>query len=97
MPGDKDPSSVTMPQQPVHPALLPSAREYSTFHSVTNPYWTSIDNTTLLGTSGQTVDDIYKYVKSEDRLDMAVKTLAWRHMAPTAPDTLCKWTCKRRS
>ncbi|KAF9368649.1 hypothetical protein CPB97_004403 [Podila verticillata] len=96
MPGDKDPSSVTMPQQPVHPALLPSAREYSTFHSVTNPYWTSIDNTTLLGTSGQTVDDIYKYVKSEDRLDMAVKTLAWRHMAPTAPDTLWCYPFKDR-
>ncbi|KAG0336960.1 hypothetical protein BG000_005958 [Podila horticola] len=96
MPGDKDPSSVTMPQQPVHPALLPCAREYSTFHSVTNPYWTSIDNITLLGTSGQTVDDIYKYVKSEDRLEMAVKTLAWRHMAPTAPDTLWCYPFKDR-
>ncbi|KAG0031387.1 hypothetical protein BGZ81_001295 [Podila clonocystis] len=96
MPGDKDPSSVTLPQQPVHPALLPSAREYSTFHSVTNPYWTSIDNTTLLGTSGQTVDDIYKYVQSEDRLEMAVKTLAWRHMAPTAPDTLWCYPFKDR-
>ncbi|KAF8938012.1 hypothetical protein BGZ58_001753 [Dissophora ornata] len=88
MPGESDPSSITMPQQPIHPALLQSAREYSTFQSVTNPYWSCVDNVTLLGTSGQTIDDIYKYTKSEDRLHMASKTLGWGHMAPTAPDTL---------
>ncbi|KAF9355976.1 hypothetical protein BGX26_005869 [Mortierella sp. AD094] len=88
MPGESDPSSVTMPQQPIHPALLRSARDYSTFQSVTNPYWSCIDNVTILGTSGQTIDDIYKYVKSENRLEMAKKTLNWGHMAPTAPDTL---------
>ncbi|KAI1309500.1 hypothetical protein EDD11_004086 [Mortierella claussenii] len=88
MAGESDPSSVTMPQQPIHQALLQSAREYSTFHSVTNPYWSCIDNVTLLGTSGQTIDDIYKYVKDENRLEMATKTLRWGHMAPTAPDTL---------
>ncbi|KAF9578074.1 hypothetical protein BGW38_006335, partial [Lunasporangiospora selenospora] len=88
MAGESDPSSATMPQQAIHHALLPKARQFSTFRCVTNPYWSSIDGTTLLGTSGQTVDDIYKYVKSEDRLDMAVQTLKWRHVAPTAPDTL---------
>ncbi|KAF9201988.1 hypothetical protein BGZ49_007825 [Haplosporangium sp. Z 27] len=88
MPGESDPSSVTMPQQPIHPALLRSARDYSTFQSVTNPYWSCVDGVTILGTSGQTVDDIYKYVKSENRLEMARKTLSWGHMAPTAPDTL---------
>ncbi|KAF9195271.1 hypothetical protein BGZ51_002786 [Haplosporangium sp. Z 767] len=96
MPGDKDPSSVTMPQQPIHPALLPSARGYSTFQSVTNPYWSGIDNVTILGTSGQTIDDIYKYVESENRLEMAVKTLNWRHLAPTAPDTLWCYPFKDR-
>ncbi|KAG0203296.1 hypothetical protein BGX28_004392 [Mortierella sp. GBA30] len=94
MPGEKDPTSITMPQQPIHPAMLPSARDYSTFNSVTNPYWSCVDNVTLLGTSGQTIDDIYKYVKSEDRLEMAIKTLAWRHMAPTAPDTLWSYPFK---
>jgi DNA polymerase delta subunit 2 len=93
MAGECDPSSVTLPQQPIHPALLPSTRQYSTFHSVTNPYWGSVDHVTLLGSSGQTIDDIYKYVKSEDRLEMAAKTVVWRHMAPTAPDTLCKSVC----
>jgi len=95
MPGESDPSSVTMPQQPIHSALFPSARLYSTFQSVTNPYWSSLDNISLLGTSGQTIDDIYKYVKSDDRLQMAIKTLNWRHMAPTAPDTLCKFDSVR--
>ncbi|KAF9573126.1 hypothetical protein EC968_008975 [Mortierella alpina] len=96
MAGEKDPSSITMPQQPIHPAMLPSARHYSTFKSVTNPYWSCLDNITLLGTSGQTVDDIYKYVQSDNRLEMATKTLAWRHMAPTAPDTLWCYPFKDR-
>ncbi|KAF9924068.1 hypothetical protein FBU30_005908 [Linnemannia zychae] len=96
MAGDTDPSSVTLPQQPLHPALFPSSRQYSTFHSVTNPFWGSVDHVTLLGSSGQTIDDIYKYVKSEDRLEMAVKTVAWRHMAPTAPDTLWCYPFKDR-
>ncbi|KAG0233886.1 DNA polymerase alpha/epsilon subunit B-domain-containing protein [Mortierella sp. GBAus27b] len=88
MPGESDPSGTTMPQQPIHTALFQVAREYSTFHSVTNPYWSTIDNVTLLGTSGQTINDIYKYTTSGDRLEMAKRTLAWAHMAPTAPDTL---------
>ncbi|KAG9071958.1 hypothetical protein KI688_006177 [Linnemannia hyalina] len=96
MPGESDPSSVTIPQQPIHPALLPSTRQYSTFHSVTNPYWGSVDHVTLLGGSGQTIDDIYKYVKSDNRLEMAAKTVGWRHMAPTAPDTLWCYPFKDR-
>ena len=53
----------------------------------------------LLGTGGQNVDDIYKYLPGETRLGMAKRTLEWRHLAPTAPDTLCEWTtpqCNRR-
>lgn len=91
MPGGKDPSGTIMPQEPLFSALFQSSREYSTFHNVTNPYWSCVDNVSILGTSGQTIDDIYKYVQSEDRLEMAKKTLIWGHMAPTAPDTLCKW------
>ncbi len=48
-----------------------------------------IGNSRLLGTSGQTIDDMYKYVEGEDRLGLAKKTLTWRHIAPSAPDTLC--------
>lgn len=44
---------------------------------------------TFLGTSGQTLDDVYKYVEGDDRLGMAERLLRWRLVAPTAPDTLC--------
>jgi hypothetical protein len=44
-----------------------------------------------LGAGGQALDDIYKYLPSDDRLSMARRTLEWRHIAPTAPDTLCEY------
>lgn len=45
---------------------------------------------TILVNSGQPLDDMFKYLPSppHDRLSMAESTLRWRHMAPTAPDTL---------
>lgn len=43
-----------------------------------------------MGTSGQTLDDIYQYLEEDDRLGMARHTLEWNHLAPTAPDTLCQ-------
>lgn len=44
--------------------------------------------TRFLGTSGQNIDDLDKYSEAEDRLDFMERTLMWRHLAPTAPDTL---------
>ena len=43
-----------------------------------------------LAISGQNIDDMCKYFPDEqiDRLGMARDTLRWRHLAPTAPDTL---------
>ena len=40
--------------------------------------------------SGQPVDDMFKYVPTPPmtRLKLAESTLRWRHIAPTAPDTL---------
>ncbi|CCM02879.1 uncharacterized protein FIBRA_04993 [Fibroporia radiculosa] len=45
---------------------------------------------TLLVSSGQPVDDMFKYLSSPPatRLSIATSTLRWRHLAPTAPDTL---------
>jgi DNA polymerase delta subunit 2 len=45
---------------------------------------------TFLVNSGQPLDDMYKYVLSPPttRIQMAENSLKWRHMAPTAPDTL---------
>ena len=92
MPGMNDPANVSLPQQPLHYSLFPKASKFhgSSFHTVTNPYWCEIEGVTFLGTSGQTLDDIYKYVPGDDRLEMMHRTLRWRHYAPTCPDTLCK-------
>jgi DNA polymerase delta subunit 2 len=99
LPGWTDPSGPILPQQAFPRAMLGPVSQFETFHAETNPAhlhfsplsdgnprWTRH----LLITSGQTVDDMLKYVKSPptSRLDLAEGTLLWRHLAPTAPDTL---------
>ena len=73
-----------------------------TFHCETNPtYLSAAFGTTtdlngrqrsrsILVNSGQPLDDMFKYVATPPttRLSLAESTLHWRHMAPTAPDTL---------
>ena len=44
----------------------------------------------LLGTSGQNIDDLEKYSDANDKLEFLERTLRWRHVAPTAPNTLGK-------
>lgn len=90
LPGEKDPASVAIPQQPIHFALLPRAGRFDSLHRHTNPAWLRIGGKKLLGTAGQNIDDIFKYVQQADdgRLEMAARTLEWGHLAPTAPDTL---------
>lgn len=45
---------------------------------------------TVLVHSGQSLDDMVKYVPTPPitRMTLAEATLRWRHLAPTAPDTL---------
>ncbi|RMD41893.1 hypothetical protein DV735_g3215, partial [Chaetothyriales sp. CBS 134920] len=112
MPGEHDPANISLPQQPIHPAMFPRARNYASdnlddpqsappgwFDCTTNPASFDIDGYRFLGTSGQNIDDIYKYLPtsaddhhtdpdSESRLDVLEATLRWRCVAPTAPDTL---------
>lgn len=97
MPGPQDPANSSYPQQPIHPAMFPNAREYTNppgskepgwLDIVTNPWEGEIDGWRALGTGGQNVDDVYKYVNSEDRLGMMEAMCRWRCCAPTAPDTL---------
>ncbi|CAN8318364.1 unnamed protein product [Cochlearia groenlandica] len=42
----------------------------------------------FLGTSGQNIDDLEKYSEAESKIDFVERTLRWRHLAPTAPNTL---------
>ncbi|KAG6009644.1 hypothetical protein E4U21_001708 [Claviceps maximensis] len=56
--------------------------------AVTNPWEAEIEGWRFLGTGGQNVDDVFKYIDSQDRLGMMEAMCRWRCCAPTAPDTL---------
>ena len=118
MPGEHDPANVSLPQQGVHNAMFPHARAYASpqlgdptsqesgwFDSVTNPWEGDVEGWRIMGTSGQPLDDILKYVdaggpngtEAEGRLEVMENMLRWRCGAPTAPDTLCGWIkCSQR-
>jgi len=89
MPGEFDPSSFALPQQPMHHCMLPRAAPLTTMHCVTNPYDFLVDSVRILGSSGQLVSDIVRFTDGlDDHLDVLEKTFVAGHLAPTAPDTL---------
>jgi DNA polymerase delta subunit 2 len=99
LPGETDPANVALPQQPLHPALFPLCRAYANplalsnespegLDLVTNPWEADVEGWRILGTAGQTVDDLLKYVDGVRPLDAMEMMLRWRCIAPTAPDTL---------
>lgn len=88
MPGNNDPANHSLPQQPLHRCLFPLASSFTSFNRVTNPHEFEVDGISFLGTSGQNLDDIYKYSVEENRLTLLQRVLEWGHLVPTAPDTL---------
>ena len=62
----------------------------------TNPYWTEVDGVSILGSSGQNVDDISRNSTIDDPLDALECLLRWCHLAPTAPDTLACFPFKEK-
>ncbi|KAL5395475.1 hypothetical protein PMIN06_004197 [Paraphaeosphaeria minitans] len=99
LPGEQDPANVALPQQPLHPALFPLSRAYQDppalssetlegLDLVTNPWEADVEGWRILGTAGQTLDDLLKYVEGVRPLDAMEMMLRWRCIAPTAPDTL---------
>lgn len=89
MPGASDPATLALPQQPLHPCLLPAASRFSTFCAVTNPYELETCGRVLLGTSGQNVaDTAMQQLGLGEPLEALKCTLRWGHLCPTAPDTL---------
>ncbi|KAL3142785.1 hypothetical protein ABBQ38_003084 [Trebouxia sp. C0009 RCD-2024] len=88
MPGNNDPANHSLPQQPLHRCLFPLASSFTSFNRVTNPHEFEVDGISFLGTSGQNIDDIYKYSVEENRLTLLQRVLEWGHLVPTAPDTL---------
>ena len=105
LPGETDPTQQSLPQQPLHAALFPHSRtymqppdrvtaedsiEHGWFDSVTNPWEGDVDGWRLLACGGQNLDDVFKYVDGDERLEIMEAMCRWRLVAPTAPDTLCK-------
>ncbi|KAF9680709.1 hypothetical protein SADUNF_Sadunf06G0149800 [Salix dunnii] len=88
MPGSNDPANFALPQQPLNRCLFPGSRTFNTFNSCTNPHCFELDGVRFLGTSGQNIDDLKKYSEARDELEFMERTLKWRHLAPTAPNTL---------
>ncbi|XP_034224573.1 DNA polymerase delta small subunit isoform X2 [Prunus dulcis] len=88
MPGLDDPANFALPQQPLNRCLFPGSSAYNTFRSCTNPHCFDLDDIRFLGTSGQNIDDLEKYSEAKDKLEFVERTLRWRHLAPTAPNTL---------
>lgn len=101
LPGPTDPSGSILPQQKIPRAMFGSVSSYSSFTCETNPTYLNLapgsdddfptsPSRTLLINSGQPLNDMFKYFPSPPttRLSIVESTLKWRHMAPTAPDTL---------
>lgn len=42
LPGEKDPTSLALPQQPMHRSLFPKASRFQSLHRETNPAWFGI-------------------------------------------------------
>ena len=76
MAGEFDPANSSLPQQEIHSAMFPHARNYAStnlvdpedaepgwFDSVTNPWEGDVDGWRFMGNSGQPVDDILKYIE----------------------------------
>ena len=60
---------------------------------LTNPQWIDAQTVKILGTSGQNVDDIQKYIvpKKDHQftsIEIMENNIKWQNFVPTAPDTL---------
>ncbi|KAG9124522.1 hypothetical protein FRC07_011312 [Ceratobasidium sp. 392] len=85
-----DPTGAALPQQPM-PAWIFSQDTSEVGDAIrmeSNPTWIHSSGRSILVHSGQPIDDIYLHTVETDRMTMARNTLKWRHIAPTAPDTL---------
>lgn len=88
MPGENDPSNHILPQKQMHYCMFPESSGYNSLNLVSNPFYSSLDGVTIMGTSGQPITDIMRYSEIGDSLEAMEECLKWGHLAPTAPDTL---------
>ncbi|KAG8727618.1 hypothetical protein FRC12_022359, partial [Ceratobasidium sp. 428] len=85
-----DPTGAALPQQPMPGWIfrLDASEGSDAISMESNPTWIHSSGRSILVHSGQPIDDIYLHTVETDRMVMACNTLKWRHIAPTAPDTL---------
>lgn len=94
MPGDHDPSEICIPQQPLHRSIFKSSLSLVSddrLERLTNPVWLEIDGVKILGTSGQNVNDVKRYMTrstAQDSMKIMKSSMSWQNFVPTAPDTL---------
>jgi DNA polymerase delta subunit 2 len=90
LPGETDPTNYALPQQPLSRILFPrSSSKLTNIHFTPNPYQGHFHNDIyILGHSGQPLNNMTKYMVIDNKLDLMERTLEWRHIAPTAPDSL---------
>ncbi|CAD5123822.1 DgyrCDS12130 [Dimorphilus gyrociliatus] len=88
LPGKNDPANYALPQQQFHKCMFPSAGKNTNFHLTTNPCSLNIHGFDVLGHSGTPLHNISEYSSLKSDTSLLFKTLKWRHLAPTAPDTL---------
>ncbi|GME75222.1 unnamed protein product [Ambrosiozyma monospora] len=62
LPGNSDPAETSLPKQPLHKSLFIKSSQSTNFQRASNPCWLDIDDSRLLCTSGENIDDIYKYM-----------------------------------
>ncbi|XP_023338369.1 DNA polymerase delta subunit 2 [Eurytemora carolleeae] len=88
LPGENDPATGILPQQPLHKCMFPQASVFPTFQSVTNPYSCSVGGREVLVLSGQSIGDIVKNSDLSNTIDILENLIKCGHVAPTCPDTL---------
>ena len=88
IPGSTDATSSLLPQQPLHPSLLPRSLQYSSLECATNPYLGEFNGKVYLMTAGQNIQDIQRQVDSSiSVIDLMEWTLRWGCLSPTNPNT----------
>ncbi|CAE6434858.1 unnamed protein product [Rhizoctonia solani] len=92
LPGASDPTGTALPQQPMPSWIFNPQGQLGggseALYMESNPTWVHSNGRGILVHSGQPLNDIYMHSVEDDRMSMVRNTLKWRHIAPTAPDTL---------
>ncbi|CUA70493.1 Peroxide stress-activated histidine kinase mak1 [Rhizoctonia solani] len=92
LPGASDPAGTALPQQPMPSWIFNPQGQLGSgseaLYMESNPTWIHSNGKSILAHSGQPLNDIYIHSVDDERMSMVRNTLKWRHIAPTAPDTL---------